>query len=423
MSDETIIRKTYEIARERYHGFGVDAEGALTTLLRIPLSLHCWQGDDVGGFEKPAATLSGGGIQVTGNYRGKARSVDELRKDLEQAYRLIAGRHRLNLHAIYGEFGGKIVDRDEITPDHFRGWIDWVKHHQLKLDFNGTYFSHPKADSGFTLSHPDRAIRNFWVEHGKRCREISAAMGRALADPCVHNTWIPDGSKDIPVDRWSPREFLRQSLDEIYTTPFPMTEMKDAVESKLFGIGSEAYVVGSHEFYLAYAFSRKKMVCLDMGHFHPTELVADKISALLLFFDEILVHVSRGVRWDSDHVVILNEDVRTLAEEIVRSKALHRVHIALDYFDASINRIGAWVLGARSTQKALLAALLEPQAKLREAEAAGDNFRRLALLEEARLLPLGAVWDYFCLSNGVPAGEEWIGEIHRYERETLSKRG
>jgi L-rhamnose isomerase len=422
MSDETIIRKAYDVARERYNGFGVDTEIALKMLHGVQLSLHCWQGDDVGGFEKPAATLSGGGIQVTGNYPGKARSIDELRMDLNQAYQLIPGRHRLNLHAIYGEFGGKLVDRDQITAEHFRGWIDWVKQHQLKLDFNATFFSHPKADSGFTLSHSDRAIREFWIEHGKRCREISAAMGKALGDPCIHNIWIPDGAKDIPVDRRSPREFLRQSLDEIYKTPFPISEMRDAVESKLFGIGSEAYVVGSHEFYLGYALSRKKMVCLDMGHFHPTELVADKISALLLFFDELLLHVSRGVRWDSDHVVILNEDVRNLTEEIVRSKALNRVHIALDYFDASMNRIGAWVLGARSTQKALLAALLEPQAKLREAETNGDYFARLALLEETRLLPLGAVWDYFCLTNGVPAGEEWIAEIHRYEHETLSKR-
>ena len=422
MSDETTIRKTYEIARERYRSVGVDTEGALKTLLSVPLSLHCWQGDDVGGFEKPAATLSGGGIQVTGNYPGKARSIDELRMDLKQAFRLIPGRHRVNLHAIYGEFGGKIVDRDQITAEHFRGWIDWAKQQQLKLDFNSTYFSHPKADSGFTLSHSDRAIRGFWVEHGKRCREISAAMGKALGDPCVHNIWIPDGSKDIPVDRWSPRELLRQSLDEIYKTSFPMSEMRDAVESKLFGIGSEAYVVGSHEFYMGYALSRKKMVCLDMGHFHPTELVADKISSLLLFFDEVLLHVSRGVRWDSDHVVILNDDVRSLAQEIVRSKALNRIRIALDYFDASMNRIGAWVLGARSTQKALLAALLEPEAKLRAAESQGDYFARLALLEETKLLPLGAVWDYFCLSNSVPAGEEWITEIHRYEHDTLSKR-
>lgn len=422
MINETSIRKAYDAARERYNSFGVDTEAALKTLLGIPLSLHCWQGDDVGGFEKPAAILSGGGIQVTGNYPGKARTVDELRKDLDQAYRLIAGHHRLNLHAIYGEFGGKLVDRDEITPAHFRGWIEWARQHQLKLDFNSTYFSHPKADSGFTISHHDRAIREFWIEHGKRCREISAVMGKELGDPCIHNLWIPDGSKDIPVDRWTPREHLRASLDEIYKQTYPASEMRDAVESKLFGIGSEAYVVGSHEFYMGYAFSRKKMVCLDMGHFHPTELVADKVSSLLLFFDEILVHVSRGVRWDSDHVVIFNDDVKSLAEEIIRSNALNRVHIALDYFDASMNRIGAWVLGARSTQKALLAALLEPQAKLRDAETTGDNFARLALLEETRLLPLGAVWDYFCLANGVPSGEEWIAAVHGYERETLSKR-
>ncbi len=422
MSNESTIRKAYEVARERYSAFGVDSEAALKTLLGIPLSLHCWQGDDVGGFEKPAATLSGGGIQVTGNYPGKARSVDELRKDLEHAYALIPGHHRLNLHAIYGEFGGKLVDRDQITPEHFRGWIDWVKQHKLKLDFNPTYFSHPKADSGFTLSHPDRAIREFWVEHSKRCREIGAAMGKAQGEACINNIWIPDGSKDIPVDRWSPRELLRQSLDKIFEISFPVSEIRDAVECKLFGLGSEAYVVGSHEFYMGYALSRKKMVCLDMGHFHPTESVADKVSSLLLFFDEILLHVSRGVRWDSDHVVIMNEDVKNLMEEVVRSKALNRVHIATDYFDASMNRIGAWVLGARSTQKALLAALLEPQVKLREAEAAGDYFARLALLEEARLLPLGAAWDYFCLSNGVPSGEEWIADIHQYERETLSKR-
>jgi L-rhamnose isomerase len=423
MANETMIRKAYDEACERYGAIGVDTEAALKTLIGIPLSMHCWQGDDVGGFEKPAATLSGGGIQVTGNYPGKARTIEELRKDLEYAYGLIPGHHRLNLHAIYGEFGGKLVDRDKIAPEQFQGWIDWAKQHQLKLDFNSTYFSHPKADSGFTLSHPDPAIRGFWVEHGKRCREIGAAMGRAQGDPAVHNIWIPDGSKDIPVDRLTPRELLRQSLDKILEDPIPMSELRDAVESKLFGIGSEAYVVGSHEFYMGYALSRKKMVCLDMGHFHPTELVADKISALLLFFDEMLLHVSRGVRWDSDHVVIYNEDVKHLAEEIIRSKALSRIRIALDYFDASMNRIGAWVLGARSTQKALLGALLEPQAKLRAAEGAWDYFARLALLEESRLLPIGAVWDYFCLSNGVPAGEEWIANIHQYEKTVLSKRG
>jgi L-rhamnose isomerase len=423
MANDTIIQKAYEVARERYSGFGVDTEAALKTLVKVPLSLHCWQGDDVGGFERPAATLSGGGIQVTGNYPGKARTIDELRKDLKHAFGLIPGHHRLNLHAIYGEFGGKLVDRDQITPDHFRGWMEWGMQHELKLDFNSTYFSHPKADSGFTLSHQDPSIREFWIEHGRRCREISAAMGRAQGEPAVHNLWIPDGSKDIPVDRWTPRVHLRNSLDKIFEKPLPPDQMRDAVESKLFGIGSESYVVGSHEFYMGYALSRKKIVCLDMGHFHPTELVADKVSSLLQFFDEVLLHVSRGVRWDSDHVVLFNDDVKQLAEEIIRSDALHRVRIALDYFDASMNRIGAWVLGARSTQKALLAALLEPRAKFRAAENAGDYFARLALLEEARLLPLGAVWDYFCLSNEVPSGEEWIADIHHYEKEFLSNRG
>lgn len=422
MSNESIIRKDYQSARDRYAEAGVNTEEAVKLLSALSLSLHCWQGDDVGGFERPAASLSGGGIQVTGNYPGKARSIDELRMDLKQAYRLIPGGHRLNLHAIYGEFGGKFVDRDEITVAHYRGWIDWAKQEGLKLDFNATCFSHPKADAGFTLSHRDREIRDFWIEHVKRCREISAVMGRELHGPCIHNLWIPDGSKDSPVDRWTFRELLKQSLDEIYSISYQSSEMKDAVESKLFGIGSEAFVVGSHEFYLGYALSRKKMVCLDMGHFHPTELVADKISAILQFSDELLLHVSRGVRWDSDHVVILNDELRCLAEEVVRSNALNRVHIALDFFDGSMNRIGAWVIGARSTLRALLSALLEPRVKLREYENKGDFFGRLALAEEAKLLPLGAVWDYFCLLQDVPIGETWIGQVHRYEREILSKR-
>lgn len=422
MSNESIMRKSYELARERYAALGIDTEEIMKSLSKVSLSLHCWQGDDVGGFEKPAASLSGGGIQVTGNFPGKARSIEELRADLKEAYSLIPGRHRLNLHAIYGEFQGKLVDRDQITPAHFAGWIDWAKQQGLKLDFNATCFSHPKADDGFTLSHRDKVIREFWIEHTKRCREISAVMGRELRAPCIHNLWIPDGSKDHPVDRFSYRAFLVDSLDKIFAVPYPLNEMKDSVESKLFGIGSEAFVVGSHEFYLGYALSRKKMVCIDMGHFHPTESVADKISSLLQFFDEILLHVSRGVRWDSDHVVILNDEVRSLAEEIVRSNALNRVNIALDFFDGSLNRIGAWVIGARSTLKALLAALLEPREKLRAFENKGDNFGRLALLEEARVLPLGAVWDYYCLNAGVPTGEEWIAEVHRYERNVLSKR-
>jgi len=422
MPNETSIRKSYELATERYASIGVDTEEVIKALSRISLSLHCWQGDDVGGFEKPAASLSGGGIQVTGNYPGKARSIDELRADLLKAYSLIPGRHRLNLHAIYGEFQGKLVDRDQITPAHFAGWIDWAKQHSLKLDFNATCFSHPKADDGFTLSHPDKGIRDFWIEHSKRCREISAVMGRELQSPCIHNLWIPDGTKDHPVDRFGYRTHLIDSLDKVFAAPYPSSQMKDAVECKLFGIGSEAFVVGSHEFYMGYALSRKKMVCLDMGHFHPTESVADKISAMLQFFDELLLHVSRGVRWDSDHVVILNDDVRALAEEIVRSNALSRVNIALDFFDGSINRIGAWVIGTRSTLKSLLAAMLEPQQKLLAYERAGDNFGRLALLEEARTLPLGAVWEYYCMTAGVPAGEEWIAEVHQYEKTVLSHR-
>jgi L-rhamnose isomerase len=422
MATETLIRKRYDLAREQYAEAGVNTEEALRVLSSLSLSLHCWQGDDVGGFERAGALLGGGGIQVTGNYPGKARTVEELRTDLLQTYSLIPGKHRLNLHAIYGEFGGKIIDRDQISAEQFRGWMQWARQNGLKLDFNPTCFSHPKSDDGFTLSHPREEIRSFWIEHVKRCREIAVAMGKEQGSPCMHNLWIPDGSKDVPVDRWSARKRLRASLDEIYAVAQPPAAIKDSVESKLFGIGSEAFVVGSHEFYLSYALANKKIVCLDLGHFHPTELVADKISSLLLFFDEVLLHVSRGVRWDSDHVVIFNDEVRALMEEIVRSDALGRVHLALDYFDASLNRIGAWVTGARSTLKALLAALLEPRQKLREAEVNNDFFSRLAVQEEAKLMPLGAVWDYHCLTAGVPVGEDWIATVRRYETEVLSKR-
>jgi L-rhamnose isomerase len=422
MATETLIRKRYDLAREQYAEAGVNTEEALRVLSSLSLSLHCWQGDDVGGFERAGALLGGGGIQVTGNYPGKARTVEELRTDLLQTYSLIPGKHRLNLHAIYGEFGGKIIDRDQISAEQFRGWMQWARQNGLKLDFNPTCFSHPKSDDGFTLSHPREEIRSFWIEHVKRCREIAVAMGKEQGSPCMHNLWIPDGSKDVPVDRWSARKRLRASLDEIYAVAQPPAAIKDSVESKLFGIGSEAFVVGSHEFYLSYALANKKIVCLDLGHFHPTELVADKISSLLLFFDEVLLHVSRGVRWDSDHVVIFNDEVRALMEEIVRSDALGRVHLALDYFDASLNRIGAWVTGARSTLKALLAALLEPRQKLREAEVNKDFFSRLAVQEEAKLMPLGAVWDYHCLTAGVPVGEDWIATVRRYETEVLSKR-
>jgi L-rhamnose isomerase len=416
------VEKAYHAARERYARLGVNADDVLETLATISLSLHCWQGDDVGGFERPDSRLTSGGIQVTGTYPGKARTAAELRMDLKKAYSLIPGRHRLNLHAMYGEFGGTPVDRDEIGPEHYRGWIDWARDENLKLDFNATCFSHPKADSGFTLSTRDKGIRTFWIEHVKRCRAISAVMGRELQSPCIHNLWIPDGMKDVPADRWTHRALLKEALDEIYAMEYSRSEMKDAVESKLFGLGSESYVVGSHEFYLCYALTRGNMVCLDLGHFHPTESVADKISAILQFSEELLLHISRGVRWDSDHVVILNDEMRSVAEEIVRSDALHRAHIALDFFDASMNRLGAWVIGARATLKGFLIALLEPREKLKELENAGDNFGRLALLEELKTMPFGAVWDYYCSKTDVPAGDAWIGEVHRYEVDILSRR-
>ena len=386
------MSREYEIAKEHYEAVGVDVEEALRELEAISLSIHCWQGDDVGGFERPDSSLSGGGIQVTGNYPGKARSVAELRGDLEKMYSLIPGTHRLNLHASYGEFGARFVDRDRIEPEHFAGWASWAKGQGIKLDFNCTCFSHPKANDGFTLSSKDPAIRSFWIEHVKRARAVSAYLGREQNGSCIHNIWLPDGTKDYPVDRLGMRRVLERSLDEVFETEHPSGEMKDAVESKLFGIGSEAYVVGSHEFYLGYAITRGKLLCLDTGHFHPTELVADKVSAVLPFLPELLLHVSRPMRWDSDHIVVLNDDVRMLCEEIVRSGRLSDIHIGLDFFDATVNRIGAWAVGARATQKALLAALLQPQQRLLELEEGGDLIGRLALLEELMVVAIDSVF-------------------------------
>ena len=342
--------------------------------------------------------------------------------DLRKAFSLIPGRHRLNLHAMYGEFGGKAVDRDQIAPEHYAGWVQWARQEGLGLDFNATCFSHPKAESGFTLSHRDSAIRAFWVEHVRRCREIGAWMGGELGDPCIHNLWIPDGSKDAPVDRWGHRSILREALDGIYAVEYSPDVMKDALESKLFGIGSESFVVGSHEFYLAYALARGTMVCLDLGHFHPTESVADKLSAILQFCDEVLLHVSRGVRWDSDHVAVLSDELRALMEEVVRGDALERVHLATDFFDATLNRVGALVIGARATLQAVLLALLQPQERLREMEARGDNFERLAMLEELKALPFGVVWDHHCERAGVAAGAAWVREVGEYEADVTSKR-
>ncbi|HEY1662393.1 MAG TPA: L-rhamnose isomerase [Verrucomicrobiae bacterium] len=418
---KTTIEKSFGLAQERYHELGVDVARALKVLETIPVSLHCWQGDDVGGFENFGQSL-GGGLVATGNYPGKARTPDELRADLDQTFSLIPGKHRLNLHAFYGEFGGRKVDRDEITPAHYKNWIAWAKKNGLGLDFNPTCFSHPKSADGFTLSHRDKAIRDFWIEHCVRSREIGAAMGKALGKTCVTNIWIPDGMKDTPADRNSPRARLAGSLDKIFAKKISPALNLDAVEPKLFGIGSESYVTGSHEFYLGYTVSRKKMLTLDAGHYHPTEGIADKISSVLQFMPEILLHVSRGVRWDSDHVVVLNDDLLSIAREIVANGYTKRVHIGLDYFDASINRVAAWTIGARNMVRALLIALLEPADKLRAAEAAGDFTTRLALQEESKTLPFGAVWDYYCESKNVPVGENWLAEMKRYEQDVLSKR-
>jgi L-rhamnose isomerase len=415
------IEKAYEAAREQYAAFGMDTERAMEHLAHIPISLHCWQGDDVGGFENTGAAL-GGGLAATGNHPGKARTPDELRADLDAALALIPGTHRLNLHAMYAETGGARVDREALEPAHFTAWIDWARNRGMGMDFNPTFFSHPLASQGFTLTHPDASVRAFWIEHGKACRRIAAAMGQALGSPCVSNVWIPDGFKDTPADRLGPRERLRDSLDALFAEPLDAAHVRDAVESKLFGIGAESYTAGSHEFYLGYAVSRGKMLCLDAGHFHPTETIADKISATLLFLDEILLHVSRGVRWDSDHVVVLNDDLHAIAQEIVRGGFVDRVHIGLDYFDASINRVAAWTIGARNMLKALLAALLEPAHALRELELSGDYTGRLALMEELKCMPLGAVWDYYCITRDTPPGALWLDKVRAYEKDVLVKR-
>ena len=418
MNKEAIL-KAYELAKERYAEIGVNTDGAIEKMKEVVISLHCWQTDDVGGFETPDAELSGGGIQATGNYPGKAGTITEMRADLEKVLSLLPGKQRLNLHAIYGDFTGEFVDRDKIEPKHFQSWIDWCKEQEIGMDFNGTFFSHPKAADGFTLSSKNEENRKFWVEHLKRCRIISAEIGKQLNSPCVHNTWIPDGSKDTPIDRNGHRVLLKKSLDEGMESEYSKEYIKDAVESKLFGIGAESMTVGSHDFYLGYAIKNNKLICLDNGHFHPTEQVGDKISAVLQFVDEVLLHVTRPVRWDSDHVVTLNEDVQLIASEIVRNDYLNRVKIGLDFFDASINRIGAYVVGTRAAQKAFMIAMLEPTISLIEMEVAGQNFERLAVLEELKTKPFGAVWDYYCLQENVPVGTDYIAEIQQYEKEVL----
>jgi L-rhamnose isomerase len=415
------VHNAYQLAAERYRQIGVDTEVAMTRLKGIPVSLHCWQGDDVRGFEQFEGGL-GGGLAATGNYPGAARTPDELRADAAEALSLIPGRHRFNLHAFYGEFGGAKVDRDEIRPEHFARWIDWARSLGIGLDFNPTYFSHQKAADNATLSHADPSIRSFWIRHGIACRRIGEAMGRALGTACVTNFWIPDGMKDTPVDRAAPRARLIEALDAVFQERLDPAFNRDSVEGKLFGIGLESFTVGSHEFYLAYALSRGLLYTLDTGHYHPTETITDKISSLLPFLPELLLHVSRGVRWDSDHVVVLSDDLEAIAQELVRGDHLARTHIGLDYFDASINRVAAWTIGARNMLKALLEALVEPIDRLREAEQAGDYTGRLALLEEAKTLPFGAVWDQYCECSGVPVGDAWLGEVRQYERQALSAR-
>jgi L-rhamnose isomerase len=415
------IERAFSLARGRYEELGVDVEGALRRLGEISVSLHCWQGDDVAGFEGAGEAI-GGGLAVTGSYPGRARTADELRSDLDTALSLIPGTHRLNLHAMYAETGGRRVERDELAPEHFRGWVDWASDRRMGLDFNPSYFAHRLASDGLTLTHPDPSVRRFWVDHGVACRRIGASFGAALGTPCVTNVWIPDGSKDTPADRRGPRERLAESLDAIFAEPLDPRVHRDAVEGKLFGLGSEAYVVGSHEFYLGYAITRKTLLCLDAGHFHPTESVSDKLSAVMQWLDEALLHVSRGVRWDSDHVVTMTDELQSLAHELVRGDYLGRIRIGLDYFDASINRVAAWVIGTRALLRALLIALLEPVQLLREREAAGDLTARLALMEELKALPHGAVWDYYCASHGVPIGRDWLDDVRAYETDILSRR-
>jgi L-rhamnose isomerase len=408
---------TYEAARQHFADWGVDTEAALARLATIPISVHCWQGDDVGGFERRTGS-SGGGIQATGNHPGRARTPDELRADLDFAYAQIPGKHRLNLHACYLDTP-ETPDRDAIEPRHFAPWIDWARDRGLGLDFNPTFFAHVRADDNLTLSHPDPGIRDFWIEHGRRCREIAAAMGQAQGSPAVTNIWVPDGMKDIPVDRMAARRRLEASLDAMLAAP--MDHMRDAVESKLFGIGVEACTVGSHEFYLGYAIRRQIALCLDMGHFHPTESVADKLSSVALSVPEILLHVSRPMRWDSDHVILLNDDILAMAQELVFADLLGQVRIGLDYFDATISRTAAWVIGVRNMQKALLRALLLPQARLKAAEERLDFTARLILTEELRDLPFGAVWAECCTRAEVPAAAGLLDRLERYQAQVAGR--
>ena len=415
---ETNIHQAYEIAKERYAALGVDTEKVIDQLQNFHLSMHCWQADDVKGFEVQAGALSGG-IQSTGNYPGAARNIDELRTDVLKAKSLIPGTHRLNLHEIYGDFQGKVVDRDEVTVDYFKSWIDWAKENNTPLDFNSTSFSHPKSGN-LSLSNPDKGIRDFWIEHTKRCRDIADAMGKAQGDPCIMNVWVHDGCKDVSVNHMLYRSLLKDSLDQIFAEK--KDHMKDCIEGKVFGIGLESFTVGSHDFYTAYAAKNNKILTIDTGHYHPSEVPGDKVSAVLQFVPELMLHVSRPIRWDSDHVTIMDDMTQDLFSEIVRADAMDRVHYGLDYFDGSINRIGAYVIGSRAAQKCMTKALLEPRALISKYEIAGRTFETLALVEEGKALPWNAVYDEFCLRNNVPVGNDFIPEILQYEKDVTSKR-
>lgn len=421
--DKKGIEKAYKLAKESYRRIGVDVERSQRVLKTIPISIQCWQGDDVTGFEARKDASFGGGIQATGNYPGRARNPAELRSDLERALALIPGAHRLNLHAIYAETGVRPVERDRLRPKHFEGWIRWARARGVGIDLNPTFFAHPMADTGFTLSSGDERIRRFWIRHAIACRRIAENIGRSLGSPCIMNIWIPDGFKDIPVDRLAPRQRLKDSLDRIFREPMDHRYIKESLESKLFGIGSESCVIGSHEFYLGYAVANRKMLCFDTGHFHPTETVSDKITSTIGFVDEILLHISRPVRWDSDHIVIFDDELRSLCQEIIRGVPLDRIHFGMDFFDASVNRVAAWVIGARNILKALLCALLEPREELMAIENKGDYTARLAILEELKTMPFGAVWDHYCLTHDVPVGIDWLDELKGYEKEVQRKRG
>lgn len=414
-------KERYEVAKEMYAGLGVDTDQALETLKNIPISMHCWQGDDVTGFDHDGPLT--GGIQATGDYPGKARTPEELMADIDKVLSFVPGKHKLNLHANYAIFEeGEFADRDKLELKHFKKWVEFAKERGLGLDFNPTYFSHDKVKDGLTLSSPDEEIRRFWINHGKACIRISQYFAEELGQPCVMNIWIPDGYKDIPADRLGPRARFKDSLDQILSIDYDREKVLVCLESKVFGIGMESYTVGSSEFTMNYAAKNGILSLMDNGHYHPTEVVSDKIPSLLLFSDKIALHVTRPVRWDSDHVVLFDDETREIAKEIVRNDALDRVLLALDFFDASINRISAWTVGMRNMQKALLYALLLPNRQMKEMQDQNRFTELMVLQEEIKTYPFGAVWDYFCESQGVPVREEWFKKVQKYENDVLSLR-